>query len=82
MQFHEIDLFDLTSFLRPGKKNLVKSNKSISRKKNILTKYFFAMSKMTKNQFLNWGKSLKMPEMQFHEKMIYLISRVFLPGLF
>ena len=30
------------------------------------------------------GKSLKPPKMQFHEKifLIYLISRVFLPGLF
>ena len=43
---------------------------------------FFAISKMAKNEFLNWGK---LPKMQFHEKkkMIYLISRVFfLPGLF
>ena len=23
---------------------------------------------MAKNQFLTWGKSLKLPEMQFHEK--------------
>ena len=23
---------------------------------------------MAKNQFFNWGKSLKLPEMQFHEK--------------
>ena len=37
---------------------------------------------MAKNQFLNWEKSLKLPELQFHEKffLIYLISRVFLPG--
>ena len=29
------------------------------------------------------GKGLKLPKMQFHEKKwIYLISRVFLPGLF
>ena len=26
---------------------------------------FFAISKMAKNQFLNWGK---LPKMQFHEK--------------
>ena len=29
---------------------------------------FFAISKMAQNQFLNWGKSLKQPKMQFHEK--------------
>ena len=32
---------------------------------------FFASSKMAKNQFLNWGKSLKM---QFHEKIFLNIS--------
>ena len=44
---------------------------------------FFAISKMTKNQFFELGKSLKLPEIQFHEKkLIYLISRVFfLPSL-
>ena len=28
---------------------------------------------MAKNQFWNWGKSLKQPKMQFHEKKFYLI---------
>ena len=35
---------------------------------------FFAISKMAKNQFLNWGKSLKLPKMQFHEKKIDLFD--------
>ena len=59
-------------------KKHVKSNKSISR---IFFDQipFFAISKMAKNHFLNWGKSLKLPRMQFHEKklFIYLILRVF-----
>ena len=33
---------------------------------------FFAISKMAKNQFLELGKSLKLPEMQFHD-FFYLI---------
>ena len=33
--------------------------------------YFFAISKIAKNQFLNWGKRLKLPKMQFHEKKIF-----------
>ena len=46
----------------------LKSNKSISRN-FILTKFhFFAILKMAKNQYLNWGKSLKLPKMQFHKK--------------
>ena len=59
----------------------MKSNKSISR-----TFFgqisFLAVSKITKNQFLNWEKSSKLPKMQFHEKKIgfFFISRVFLPG--
>ena len=32
---------------------------------------FFAISKMAKNQFLNQGKSLKLPKMQFHEKNFF-----------
>ena len=45
---------------------------------------FFEISKMAKNQFLNWAKSSKLPKIQFHVKifLIYLISRVFLHGLF
>ena len=31
---------------------------------------FFAISKMAKNQFFELGKSLKLPEMQFHEKIL------------
>ena len=34
----------------------VKSNKSISRKKILDQNPFFAISKMAKNQFLNWEK--------------------------
>ena len=29
---------------------------------------FFAISKMAKNQFLNWENVFEWPEMQFHEK--------------
>ena len=37
-------------------------------------KTFLAISKMAKNQFLNWAKSLKLPKMLFLEKkfLIYL----------
>ena len=37
-------------------KKLVKSNKSISRKKIFDQIQFFAISKLAKNQFLNWEK--------------------------
>ena len=30
-----------------------------------------AISKMAKNQFLDWKKSLKLPKMQFYEKKIF-----------
>ena len=53
-------------------KKLMKSNtKSISR---IFFDQipFFAILKMAKTQFLNWGKSLKLSDMQFEEK-IFLI---------
>jgi len=46
---------------------------------------FFAISKMAKNQFLNWEKVLKLPKMRFHVKkilLIYMISRVYLPETF
>ena len=33
--------------------------------------HFFAISKLAKNQFLKWGKSLKLPKMQFHEKNLF-----------
>ena len=52
-------------------KKLVKSNKSISHKKSFYQIPYFAISKMAKNQFLNWGKSLKLPKVQFHEKKIF-----------
>ena len=47
-------------------KKIMKSNKSISRKYLFDQIPFFAISKMAKNQFLNWGKSLKLPKMQYH----------------
>ena len=52
---------------------------------------------MAKNQFLNWGKSLKLPKMQFHEILLNFHGKYskkffreidlldftsFLPGLF
>ena len=61
------DFVQLIPSLRVQAKKLVKSNKSISRK-NFGQISFFAISKMTKNQFLNWKKVLKTTkEMQFHE---------------
>ena len=52
----------------PGQKKLVKSNtKSISRIFFYDQNQFYAISKMAKNQFLNWEKVSKMPELQFHE---------------
>ena len=45
--------------------------------------HFFAISKMAKNQFLNWRKSLKLPKMQFHENFDLFDFSIFcLPGLF
>ena len=44
---------------------------------------FFAISKMAKNQFFNWRKSLKLPKMQFHEKKFDLFDFTsFFPGIF
>ena len=44
---------------------------------------FFCSIKNDQKSIFELGKSLKLPEMQFHKKkMIHLISRVFLPGLF
>ena len=42
---------------------------------------FFAISKLAKNQFLNWGK---LPKMQFHEKKVFDLFDFtsFLSGLF
>ena len=38
---------------------------------------------MAKKSIIELGKGLKVPKMQFHvKKLIYFISRVFLPGLF
>ena len=46
----------------------MKSNKSISRK-NFLTKiHFFSNFKNGQKSIFELGKSLKLPEMQFHEK--------------
>ena len=52
----------------------MKSNKSISRKNVFDQNPFFAISKMAKNHFLKWEKSLKLPKVQFHEKKIGFIS--------
>ena len=42
-----------------AKKTLMKSNKSISRKKTFFYQIpFIAISKMTKNQFFNWKKKV------------------------
>ena len=66
-------LFD-NKHIHSGPKKLMKLNsKSISRKNLFDQIPFFAISKMAKNQFLNWGKSLKLPKMQFHEKKIGFI---------
>ena len=52
-------------------------------KKNFHQIQFFAISKMAKNQYLNWEKGLKLPKMQFHgKKLIYLISRDFFAWTF
>ena len=62
----------------------MKSNKYISQKIFFDQIPFFAISKMAKNPFLNWGKSLKLPKMQFHEECFDLFQNFtsFLPGLF
>ena len=44
------------NFKKSRPKKLVKSNKSISRKNFFDQNPFFAISKMAKNQFLNWEK--------------------------
>ena len=64
------------SFWQSGPENLKKSRpkkfvKSIKinfTKKIIGQIPFFAISKMAKNQILNWEKSSKLPKMQFHKK--------------
>ena len=45
---------------------------------------FFCNFKIGQISFFELGKSLKLSKMQFHKKyfLIYLISQVFLPGLF
>ena len=59
-------------FKKVQAKKTVKSNKSISNFKN------------GQKSIFELGKSLKLPEMQFHEKnfLIYLISRVFFAWTF
>ena len=60
----------------------MKSNKSISRNFVFWPKSIFCNFKNGQKPFFELWKSLKLPKMQFHEKKwIYLISRVFLPGL-
>ena len=63
-------------------KKLVKSNKSIHKKK-FWPNSTFCNFKNGQKLIFDLGKSLKQPEMQFHEKnkLIYSISRVFLPGI-
>ena len=61
-------------------KKLVKSNKSISRKNFFDQIQFFAISKMAKNQFLNWENCQKCNFTEFFFN--YLISRVFLAWTF
>ena len=66
-------------------KKLVKSNKSISRKKIFWPNSNFCNFKNGQKSIFEEGKCLKLPKMQFHEIIffwIYLISRVFLPRLF
>ena len=47
-----------------------------------LTKFHFCNFKYGQKSIFELGKSLKLPKLQFHEKIlfVYLISRVFLPG--
>ena len=47
----------------------MKSNKSVSRKKFFGQTPFFAISEMAKKSIFELGKSLKLPELQFHEKI-------------
>ena len=61
------------------KKNLVKSNKSISRKK-FLTKIHLCNFKNGQKSIFELGKSLKLPKMQFHEINLFDFTS-FLPGL-
>ena len=49
----------------------------ISRKKNYDQIPFFTFSKMAKYLFFELGKSLKLPEMQFHENILFDFSRGF-----
>ena len=65
-------------------KKLVKSNKSIS-SNYFLTKFHFLqfLKYIAKNQFLNWENFKTVRNAISRKKlMIYLICRVFLPGLF
>ena len=69
--------------LKKSRQNkLMKSNKSISRRNFFDQSPLFASSKMAKNQFLNCGKSLKQPKMQFQEKIDLFDFTSFFPGLF
>ena len=53
-------------------KKHMKSNKSISRN-FFLTKFIFCNFKNSQKSIFELGKSLKLPEMQFHEKKIRFI---------
>ena len=62
----------------------MKSTESISRKNFIDQNPFFCNFKNGQKSIFEMGKNLKLPKIQFHVKifLIYLISRVFLPGHF
>ena len=71
------------NFKKSRPKKFVKSHKSISRK-HFWPNSFFCNFKIVQKSIFELGKSLKLPEVQYHEKqfLICLISRVFLGGLF
>ena len=72
------------NFKKSKPKKLVKSNKSISWKNFPDRIPFFDISKMAKNQFLNWEKFLNCQKSNFTKKtfLIFFYFRSFLPGFF
>ena len=57
---------------KSGPKKLMKSNKSISRKKKFLDQIlFFCHFKKGQKLIFELEKSLKLPKMQFHEKKVF-----------
>ena len=55
-EFRQVFHSEPEDFKKSTTKKLVKSNKSISGKSFFDQLSFFTISKMAKNQFLNWGK--------------------------